>query len=328
VLVLTGEEIAGLLDLDALIDALGPAMADLSAGRASAPLRLGAVVPDVDGRLLAMPGFVPSQGALVTKLVSLFPHNAGSALPTHQAVIAVFDPATGAPTALLDGTVITAVRTGACSALSARLLAREDASVLAVLGTGVQARSHARAVSRVRPVREIRVAGRNPSRVEALVAELQKELDAEVRAVGSYREASHGAHIVCATTHPSEPVIRREWLDAGAHVTSVGWSATGREVDDATVADALVVVESRLAALAPVTAAGTPDLAEPLRDGILGEGDIVELGELAAGTRPGRTSPEQLTLYKSVGVAVQDATAATLVLAAARKAGAGRELAL
>jgi alanine dehydrogenase len=327
-LVLGAEEVADLLELDALIDALGSAMADLSAGRASVPDRIGAVVPGADGRLFAMPGYVPSKRALVTKLVSLFPRNAGSALPTHQAVIVVFDSATGAPVALLDGTVITAVRTGACSALSARLLAREDASLLAVLGTGVQARSHARAMVRVRPIREIRVAGRDGTRAEALATELRKELDIEARAAASYQEAMAGAHIVCATTHPSDPVVRREWLAPGTHVTSVGWSASGREVDAATVAEAVVCVESRQAALAPVTAAGSADLAEPLRDGVIRENDIVEIGELVTGTRLGRTSPDQLTLYKSVGVAVQDATAATLVLAAARRAGAGRELSL
>jgi ornithine cyclodeaminase len=271
---------------------------------------------------------VPSQNALVTKLVTLFPANAGTSLPTHQAAIVVFDPETGAPAALIDGTVITAVRTGACSALSARLLARGDASVVAVLGTGVQARSHARAIVRVRPIREIRVAGRYLARAEALADDLQKELAVEARAVGSYEEAVTGADIVCATTHPTEPVVRWAWLDPGAHVTSVGWSASGREVDDATVAEALVCVETRRAALAPVSAAGSADLTEALRDGLIDEDDIVELGELAAGTRTGRTSPEQITLYKSVGVAVQDATAATLVLAAARRAGVGRELTL
>jgi ornithine cyclodeaminase/alanine dehydrogenase-like protein (mu-crystallin family) len=185
---------------------------------------------------------------------------------------------------------------------------------IAVLGTGVQARSHARAVSRVRPVPGIRLAGRTPSRAEALAAELQTELDAEVCAVGSYREAMDGAHIVCATTHPGDPVVRREWLQPGTHVTSVGWAPAGREVDDATVADALVCVESRRVALAPVSAAGSPDLAEPPSQGILVEDDIVELGELVGGTRPGRTSPDQIRLYKSVSVAVEDATAAALVL--------------
>jgi ornithine cyclodeaminase len=136
-----------------------------------------------------------------------------------------------------------------------------------------------------------------------------------------------GADIVCATTHPSDPVVRREWLMPGTHVTSVGWSPSGREVDDQTVAEALVCVESRTAALAPVTAAGSPDLAAPLRSGLISEDGVVEIGELVAGTRVGRSSPDQITLYKSVGVAVQDATAAALVLAAARTAGAARHLA-
>src|SRR4051794_15222824 len=231
VLVLGKEEVSALLDLDALIDALALAMADLSAGRASVPDRIGAVVSEVDGRLLAMPGYVPSQGSLVTKLVTLFPRNAGTALPTHQAVIVVFDPATGEPTALLDGTVITAVRTGACSALSARLLAREDASVMAVLGTGVQARSHTRAVVRVRPIRELRVAGRDAGRARDLAAELGRELGVEARGAGSYEEALADADVACATTHASEPVVRRAWLSPGAHVISVGYNPAGREVD-------------------------------------------------------------------------------------------------
>src|SRR5205823_13882404 len=132
-----------------------------------------------------MPGYLPSAGVLMTKLVSLFPRNAGTAVPTHQAVIAAFDPATGEPAALLDGTAITALRTGACSALSARLLARPDADVLAILGTGVQARSHARAVCRVRPITEVRIAGRDPAKARALATELA-ELAPTVRAVDRY----------------------------------------------------------------------------------------------------------------------------------------------
>jgi alanine dehydrogenase len=241
-------------------------------------------------------------------------------------VIVAFDSATGSPAALLDGTEITAVRTGACSALSARLLAREHASVLAVLGTGVQARSHARAISRVRPIREVRVAGRDPHKAETLAAELAQELGVQVGAAASYEEALAGAEIACATTHALEPVVRRTWLAPGTHVTSVGYNPAGREVDNETIADALVCVESRRAVLAPVPS-GSNDLIEPIRDGVISESHIhAELGELVAGTRPGRSSPDQITLYKSVGVAVQDAAAATLVLAAARKAGVGHEI--
>lgn len=325
-LVLSRAQVEVLLDMRTLIDALAVAMADLSAGRAFAPGRVGISVPEHEGLLLAMPGHVPSAGVLTAKLVTLFPHNAPAVLPTHQAVIVVFDPGTGQPVALLDGTAITAMRTGACSALSARLLAREDAGVLAIVGTGEQARSHAHAMCQVRPIREIRVAGRNYEKAAALAAELSRALPVVAHPVRTYRDALAGAAIACATTPSPEPVIRRPWLAPGTHVTSVGFG--GREVDDETVRDALVCVESRGAALAPEPA-GTRDLLDPIRDGVVAAGHVhTELGELVAGTKPGRRSPDQITLYKSVGVAVQDAAAAALVIAAARNRSAGQHIEL
>src|SRR4051794_32482077 len=303
-------------------------MADLSAGRASVPHRIGALVPEREGLLAAMPGYTPSAGALASKLVTLFPRNATTALPTHQAVIAVFDPDNGRPAALLDGTAITAIRTGAGSALATRILAREDAATIAILGTGVQARSHARAVTRVRAFKELRVAGRDRAKAEALAGELEDELDLAVRAATLWEEACDGADVVCATTHALEPVVRRKWLAPGAHVTSVGYNPQGREVDDATVADALVFVESRDAALAPVPA-GSNDLLQPIERGLIGTDHVhAEIGELVEGSRPGRNSSEQITLYKSVGVAVQDGAAAALALRAARERCAGREVEL
>lgn len=327
-LVLSRSQVEALLDLDELIDALAPAMADLSAGRAAAPDRVAALVPEPEGLLAAMPGYVPSAQVLMSKLVTLYPGNAGTPLPTHQAVIVAFDPGTGEPAALLDGTAITALRTGACSALSARLLARPDARVLAILGTGVQARAHARAMCRVRSIRQIRIAGRDPAKAAALAAELSATLGTEARALPGYREALAGAGIACAATHATEPVVRRDWLSPGIHITSVGYNAAGRELDDATVRDALVCVESRRAVLAPFPA-GSNDLLEPIRDGVITAAHVhAELGELVARTRPGRQSAGQITLYKSVGVAVQDAVAAGLVLAAARAKSAGQEITL
>jgi ornithine cyclodeaminase len=328
VLLLSRREVEELLDLDELIDSLAGAMADLSAGRASVPARIGAPVPEREGLLAAMPGYTPSVGALASKLVTLFPGNAGTELPTHQAVIAVFDPNTGRPAALLDGTAITAIRTGAGSALATRLLARADAASIAILGTGVQARSHARAVARVRAFKELRVAGRNQAKADALAGELEGEFDLTVRVAGSWEEACDGADVVCATTHAQDPVVRRDWLAPGAHVTSVGYNPRGREVDDATVTDALVVVESRAAALAPIPA-GSNDLLEPIERGLIDADHVhAEIGELLEGRKPGRSSSEQITLYKSVGVAVQDGAAAALVLRAARERGAGREVEL
>ncbi|MFJ1967502.1 ornithine cyclodeaminase family protein [Streptomyces sp. NPDC087903] len=327
-LVLGQSQVESLLDTDELIDALAPAMADLSSGRASVPDRVAALVPEHQGFLAAMPGFLPSARVLVSKLVSLFPGNAGTSLPTHQALILVFDPATGEPVALLDGTAITAARTAACSALSARLLARREATTLAVLGTGVQARSHVLAICRVRPIRSVRVAGRNPAKASALAEELSHVLEADIRAVPTYAEALDGADIAAATTHATEPVIRRAWLTPGVHVTSVGFNPAGREVDDATIAEALVCVESRRAALAPFPA-GSNDLLAPIRDGVITADHVhAELGEIIAGSRPGRTSQDQITLYKSVGVAVQDAAAAALVVNAARRQAVGEEISL
>ncbi|HEY6068045.1 MAG TPA: ornithine cyclodeaminase family protein, partial [Gaiellaceae bacterium] len=232
--------------------------------------------------------------------------------------ICVFDPENGTPVALMDGTYITATRTAAGSALATRLLAREDARVLAIIGAGVQARSHARALPRVRDFAEIRIASREISKAEALAG----ELGPGAHAVSSYEEAVRGADVVATTTHAREPVVRREWLSPGAHVNSVGLNPAGRELDAATVADALLVVESRESALAPPPA-GAPELV-----GVDASHVHAELGELVAGVRPGRTSPEQITLYKSVGVAVQDAAAAALVLAAAQERSVGRVIEL
>jgi ornithine cyclodeaminase len=328
VLLLSRREVEELLDLDALIDALEGAMVDLSAGRASVPHRVGALVEDRDGLLAAMPGYTPSAGALTSKLVTLFPLNAGTGLPTHQAVIAVFDPNNGRPVALMDGTAITAIRTGAGSALATRLLAREDATTIAILGTGVQARSHARAVTLVRAFTEMRVVGRDRAKADALAKELAGELDLPVRVAASWQDACDGADVVCATAHAFEPVVRREWLTPGVHVTSIGYNPKGREVDDATVAEALVVVESRAAALAPFPA-GSNDLLQPIEQGLITADHVHgEIGELVDGSKPGRTSSQQITLYKSVGVAVQDGTAAALVLRAASERGAGREVEL
>jgi ornithine cyclodeaminase len=322
VLVLTRADVESLLDPRELIETIAAAMADLSAGRASMPNRIAAFVDERDGLLGAMPAHVPAAGALAAKLVTLFPRNAGGPLPTHQALIGVFDPATGEPAAVMDGTAITALRTAAGSALATRLLARPGARVLAIVGTGVQARAHARAVPLVREFAELRVAGRDRAKAEALASEL-RAAGLPAVAAPSYADALRGADVVCATTHAEEPVVRREWLARGAHVTSVGYNPAGIEVDAATVRDALVVVESRATALAPPPA-GANELTRPIAAGEIGSDHVhAELGELVAGDRPGRADDEQITLYKSVGVGVQDAAAAALVLARARERGAG-----
>jgi len=324
VLVLSRADIEQLLDLDRLRGAVASAMADLSAGRASMPPRIAASVPERDGLLAAMPAYLPSSGALTTKLVSLFPRNTDR--PTHQAVIVAFDPETGTPVALMDGEAITAARTAAASALATDLLARADPYRLVVIGTGVQARAHLRAVSRVRRFGSICVVGRDLAKAKALAMEFGGGNFREVGAYVHIEQAVREADVICACTHSPEPVVRREWLRPGTHVNSVGYNTAGREVDAATFRDALLVVESRVATLAKPPA-GSNDIAMAIAEGAMTPDHVhAELGELVSGARPGRADAAQITLYKSVGVAVQDAAAAALVLEGARREHVGREV--
>jgi ornithine cyclodeaminase len=314
--------------LDRLVEALGPAMAELSAGRVSMPPRPVVQVRERGGLLGVMPVFLGSPQILASKLVSVFPENPALGLPSHQALVVVFDPHTGSPRALLDGTTITALRTAAGSALATRLLAGPDACILAIVGTGVQARTHAKLIPRVRRIKEVRVVGRNRTRALALADEIARGLGIPTQAFEVGQEALAGADIICATTHSAEPVVKGEWLEPGVHVNSVGLNFHGRELDGEAVRRALVVVETRAAALAPLPS-GSNDLHLAIRDGLIGPEHIhAEIGELISGARPGRTSPDQITLYKSVGVAAQDAVAAQLVLEAAAQLGVGREVPL
>jgi ornithine cyclodeaminase len=294
-IVLSQADVAAVLDMTRLIEVVQAAMTDLSAGSTSMPPRVAAFVAERGGLLGAMPAFLPSGNALTTKLVSVFPENTDR--PTHQAVICCFDPTNGSPIALMDGTLITAMRTAAGSAVATRMLARPGAGRVAIVGTGVQSGTHAQAM-RALGFDDIVVAGRStPTSIE---------------------DAVSSADIVCLTTHAADPVICREWLRPGTHVNSVGYNSQGSgEVDRATVEDSYVVVESRGSALAPPPA-GAVELWEGL--------DVAEVGEIVAGNAPGRSSDDQLTLYKSVGVAVQDAAAAALVLAEARTRNLGTEV--
>ena len=314
-LVLSGDDVRELLDLDQLVDALEAAMIELSAGTVSMPPRVAALVEERQALLAAMPAYLPSADALTTKLVSLFPENRDR--PTHQALICCFDPSTGTPVAVMDGEYITATRTAAGSALATRRLARADAEVAAVIGTGVQAASHIRALARLSMLRTFRLAGRDASRVDTL-AETMRAEGLPVEAARSIEAAVREADVVCAATHPAAPVVLREWVRPGTHVNSVGYNSAGTgEVDGALLRDARVVVESRASVLA-APPSGAVEIQRAIDSGLITADALVELGEVCAGTVPGRTSADEITLYKSVGVAVQDAAAAALVLAAAR----------
>lgn len=283
-----------LRDTDGLRAAMAAALIDLHSGRASAPARIAAHSPA--GLLAAMPG--AARGMLGAKLVSVFPHNPERGLPGHQALIALFDAETGTPVALLEATALTAARTGAVSAAATDALARKQARVLAILGTGVQAQAHWEAVRRVRAFQEIRVAGRTAAHVQTRAAEWG------ACAMESFEAAVRGADVVCACTHADEPVVRREWIQPGTHVNSVGIG--GGEIDRATVEAGLLTVESR-AAFAPFPA-GAYELQG------MDPASGIELGAILAGEHAGRTDAAQITVFKSVGHAVEDVAAAAWLL--------------
>ena len=298
-------EVQRLLKLDDLLEALPRALQQLSEDQTSIPPRVGAFAPT--GLLGAMPGYVPDAGLMV-KLVSVFPGNDAQGLPSHQALIVVFDSQVGKPLAIMDGTHITASRTAATSAVAARALARSNARVLTILGAGAQGASHLDALGRIADFDEIRVASRTRPHAIALAQRDPRAVVAE-----SFEDAVRGAEIVCCCTDAKQPVIHRNWLDPGTHVSSVG---TGAELDPATVEAARVFVEWRGAATNPPPA-GAVELQGR------GPDTVTELGEVLNGSRPGRQATDELTVYKSTGHAVEDAAAAALVYRQAKERGIG-----
>lgn len=312
-LYLTRAEVERLLDVEAMLDALAGAFIAFSSGTTSAPPRTGARVAK-RGVLGAMLGYLPGTG-LEAKLVTVFPENHGRGMPSHQGLIALFDEENGAPLAVMDGTYITAIRTGGSAAVAARALAREDARVLAILGAGVQGGSHMESFPRVRDFSEIRVASRDAAKAKALAARHPKAV-----VVGSFEEAVRGADIVACCTDARQPVIRREWLKAGAHVSSVG-GTFGPEIGEEILDEGSIFVEWRGAATCkPPAGACELQAIDPDR--------LTEVGEVLAGTRPGRRSPGELTVYKSTGHAVEDIAAARLVYDRAVSEGVGVRLPL
>ncbi|HEY7295945.1 MAG TPA: ornithine cyclodeaminase family protein [Dehalococcoidia bacterium] len=329
-LVLSGAELQQLLQREALIAAMAEAMRAYSTGAALAPLRTVMRLPGDAVRVLAaMPGFVGAgEGggeALGAKLVSVYPENAARGLESHYGAVIVFDPASGRPAALMDGTFITTARTAAVSAVSVEQLAPPAAAVLAIIGAGVQGRAHLWALAGTRPFREARIASRTQEHAQALATDAGPHLPFPVRALDAAQAAVEGADVIVTATSAAQPVLLRAWLQAGAHIVAVGSSTPdARELDSETVREALLVVDSRAGALSE---AG--DILTPLREGVIGAEHIhAELGELLAGARSGRTSAEQITLYKSLGLAVQDVAAARLALERARATGAGTRVRL
>jgi len=318
--VVCAEDVRRLMPVADCIDVMVAALSTLARGEATQPLRTLAWLPDKSGLLGMMPGHLSSPAAFGLKAVSYIPDNATRGLDSHQGVVMLFDPEDGRPLGIVDATSITAIRTAAVSGAATRALAREDARVLALLGTGVQAITHLDAVSAVRPLSRVNAWNPDPDRARAFASAQAERTGLDVVASPTAREAVSGADIVCTVTAATEPVLEGEWLSAGCHVNAVGACLPhARELDTAAVLASRLYVDRRESALAE---AG--DLLIPISEGACGADHIVaELGEVFLGHAPGRGTPEEITLFESLGLAVEDLAAARHVLTVAERDDAG-----
>lgn len=327
-LALTERDVYDMLPMRDCIRIMAEALAALAEGRAHLPLRSVMSIPDGRGVLAMMPGFMWGDGrsdaALGFKAVSVFPGNAERGVDTHQGTVALLDPDTGELRAVMDGGAITAIRTAAVSGVATDRLARKDAATAAILGAGVQARTHLEALAAVRQLQGVRVWSRRPERAREFVALQRSKYRFPVEAVPTAEAAVREADIVATVTASPEPVVSRSWVKPGVHINAVGSSTpAARELDTATVAAARVFVDSRESAMAE---AG--DLLIPIQEGAITADHIVaELGEVVAGKQPGRRSPEEITLFKSLGLAIEDVVAAGFVVRHAIQTRRGRSVA-
>ena len=318
-LVVNHDDVKRLLPMDECIELMASVLADLARGAVWQPLRFVVRPPDEPSLMGLMPAHRAAPAASYgLKAVCIFPGNAARGLDLHQGGVLLFDGETGALRALVDASAVTATRTAAVSAVATRTLAREDARELAILGTGVQARAHLEAMSKVRPFERARVWSRTPEHVAAFAREARAPFP--VDPAGSAEEAVRGADVVVTATSSVEPIVRRDWLRPGAHVNAVGSSIpTARELDVDTMAAAALFADARESL---VNEAG--DYLFAAREATIGPEHIrAELGEVLVGSNEGRRADDELTVFKSLGLAAEDLAAAEHVYARAHAAGAG-----
>jgi alanine dehydrogenase len=319
-LLLSEKQVQGLIDVDELIAALEVAHVQYSTGNAVMPVRLVVPLPQIQGRITSMPGFLNEDKALGMKVVTYFQENPKQGLPAILATIMLFSAETGKMIAAMDGSYITAIRTACASAMATRALANPRTPVLAILGAGVQARAHIRALTRVRKLEKIKIYSPSGTSAIALKKELEPQVKVTIEVAKSAVEAVRETDLVVTVTTAKEPILKQEWLKPGVHINAVGsHRPDSRELDGAILARAKVVVDSREAILSECG-----DILLALKEGSISENAIhAEIGEVLAGTKPGRQSTDELTLYKSVGIAIQDVATANLVYRKATERGIG-----
>jgi ornithine cyclodeaminase len=320
VLIVNQSEVRQLLPMAECIDVMADAFRALANGEAILPLRPVLWLPEKYGALGMMPSYLGDIQAMGLKVVSVFPHNHGTEYDSHIGAVMLYETKHGQLLSIIDASAITAIRTAAVSGLATRLLAREDAGDVAILGSGVEARTHLAAMLAVREVRRVRVWSRNGEHSQYFAEKASKRHDLRIEAVTTAQEAVDGADIICTTTSAPEPILLGEWIAPGAHVNAVGSSvAFTRELDTAAVVKSRLYVDRREST---INEAG--DFLFPKQEGAIGDDHIVgEIGELLLGTVAGRQSADEITLFKSLGLAIEDLAAANYIYKKALETGTG-----
>jgi ornithine cyclodeaminase len=314
-----------LLPMETAMEAVADAFRALSAGKAINPLRQVMPLPEGLGVQVTMPAYMGHLRTTGLKAITVFPGNEGTVFDSHQGAVLLFGSEHGELQALVDASAITAIRTAAASGVATRLLAREDATNLAILGSGTQAASHLQAMLLARPIRRVRVWSRTPAHAQRFARLATDQIGAEIEPMPTAREAVQDADIICTTTAAPTPVLLGEWLGSGVHINAVGSSVPiTRELDTNAMVRSRLFVDRRESTL---NEAG--DFLMPLREGAIDEGHINgEIGEILLGQNPGRISPKEITLFKSLGLAVQDLASAHIVYQAAVDRGLGTTVTL
>jgi ornithine cyclodeaminase len=322
-LILNQLAVQKLLPMHECIDVMGTTLGTLARGKAVLPLRTVVRIPDSGDFFAVMPAVLAEPKTIGAKIITVYPGNHGTKFDSHQGAVLLFDAENGSLAALLDATAVTTIRTAAVSGLATRLLARPDATELAILGAGVQGHSHLEAIQAVRPLTMVRVWSRSSDHARALVNVATTRFGLSAVVSPSAEDAVRHSSIVCTTTSSTQPVLCGDWLAPGTHVNAVGASTpAARELDTRAVARARLYVDRRESAL------NEPgDILVPLREGVITPEHIVgEIGELVIGRAPGRTNAEEITLFKSLGLAVEDLGAASHVYAKALRDGVGERV--
>jgi len=324
VLILDRKAVESLVDMREAIKAIEKVFLEFHEGKAVSPKRLIIDVAKHKGLMYYMPSYLSESESLAIKIVAQYDENLKYGLPTILASILLSDPQNGKPLAMMEGAYLTALRTGAASGVATKYLARRDSKVVGVIGTGVQARTQIWAMTEVlRNIAKVKAYDVSPGRVEGFAKDISQKLGLDVETVETSKQCVENSDLIVVASTSRVPVLDGNWLTKGAHVNSIGVSGPeGRELDDTTIKKAKIVVDTKEGVLAE-----TGDLIIPIKRGIISQENIyAELHEIVGGKKPGRTSDDEVTCWKAVGIAIEDAAVAKLVYDKAKKEGIGKEV--